>query len=99
MRDEQAIINLINLMNKICQLKAAGVNIEHKECPTDLSWVWRDKDTDRTIDTVKLSRVKSIAVLRQTDPRIKYLIAFVAGGDACSAREAINKLGKLKAFW
>jgi len=99
MNHEQTITNLIHLMNKVCQLKEAGVNVTHEECPTDLSWVWRNQDTGRTVDTVKLSRMKAIVQFKQTDPRIKYLIAFVAGGDALAARDAINKLGKLKAFW
>lgn len=99
MNYEQTITNLINLMNKICLLKEAGVNVVHEDCPTDLSWVWRNQDTDRVIDTVKLSQIKAIVQFKQTDPRIKYLLGFVAYGDAQSARDAINKLGKLKAFW
>lgn len=99
MNQSQIVTELIALMNKICQLKEAGVNVVHSECVTDLSWVWRNADTDRVIDTVKLSRIKSIMHLRKSDPRIKYLFAFAASGDAISARAAINKLDNLKAFW
>jgi hypothetical protein len=95
------VTDLINLINKICRLQEAGFNISHKECPTDLSWVWRDKDTDRVIATVKLSRIKAIMPLRKTDPRIMYLITFVIGTnvDPIIIRDSINKLEKLKAFW
>jgi hypothetical protein len=99
MTHNQTITNLIDLINKICELKEAGVEIEHKECPTDLSWVWINKDTDRVIDTIKISRIKSLIFSRKTDPRIKYLVGFVAGADPIVARDAINKLEKLKAFW
>lgn len=96
---QQIVTDLIVLMNKICQLKESGVNVIHYDCPTDLSWVWKNADTDRIIDTVKLSRIKAIMRFRQSDPRINYLINFVAGGHAIEARNAISKLGKLKAFW
>jgi hypothetical protein len=93
------ITNLITLMNKICRLKEAGANVIHSECITDLSWVWRDKDTDRVIDTVKLSRIKAIMHLRKSDPRVKYLFAFAAGADPIAVRDKINRLNNLKAFW
>lgn len=93
------ITDLINLINQICILKESGVNIVHEACPTDLSWVWKNADTGKVFDTVKLSRVKTIAHLHQSDPRIMYLLDFVIGGDAFIARDGINKLDKLKAFW
>ncbi len=93
------ITDLLTLLNQICILKEAGINIVHSECITDLSWVWRDKDTDRVIATVKLSRIKAIMHLSKTDPRVNYLINFVTGGHAIEARDAINKLENLKAFW
>jgi hypothetical protein len=90
---------ITKLINNICQLKEAGVNVIHEERPRELGWRWVNQDTNQTIDFVGLNKVKSLFPLRKTDPRIKYLIAFVVSGDALSAKEAINKLNKLKAFW
>lgn len=99
MTQNPIIANLIHLMNKVCQLKEAGANVVYEECPTDLSWIWRNQDTDRVIDTVKLSQIKPLIFTRKTDPRIKYLIAFICGGPARELLAEINKLEKLKAFW
>ncbi len=91
------ITDLITLINKIASLEEAGVNISYEE--KDTSFVYRNKDTDRIIDTVKLSRLKSISYDRKSDPRVEHIIGFFAGGDICAARDAIKKLENLKAFW
>lgn len=93
------VTDLITLMNQVCALKEVGVNIIHEECVTDLSWVWRNADTGKVFDTVKLSRVRAIIPLQKTDPRIKYLVGFAVSGKCFEARDAINKLNNLKAFW
>lgn len=93
------ITDLLTLLNKICQLKEAGINVIHSECITDLSWVWRNADTGLVIDTVKLSRIKAIMHLRKSDPRVNHLILFAGGYDVLKIRDAINKLDNLKAFW
>lgn len=88
-------------MNKVCQLKDAGVNIAHEECPKYLGWAFINKDTNQRIDFVGLNRLKTLISEHKikADPRTKYLIGFVTGGHALAARDAINKLEKLKAFW
>ena len=96
---EPIITDILKIMNKICYLKGTGMEIVHQDCPTDLSWVWRDKATDHVIDTLKLSRIRAIMPHLKKDPRIKHLLAFAGGSDACIALSAINKLNSLKAFW
>lgn len=93
------VTDLITLLNKICQLKEAGMDIVQENCYTDLSFIWRNRETGKIIDTVKLSRVKAITHLRTADPRVDCLIDFVVGGDSFTARDNIHKLEKLKAFW
>lgn len=95
------VADLITLLNKIASLKKAGVNIVHEECPKELGWAFTNKDTGNRVGFVGINKLKVLIRLNKskTDPRIKYLIGFAAGGHAIEARNAINKLENLKAFW
>jgi hypothetical protein len=95
------IADLIALLNQICALKESGLNISHKESPQELGWAWFNENTNQRVGFIGLNKIKGLISTHKArpDPRIKYLIGFATGGHAIAARDAINKLEKIKAFW
>ncbi len=91
--------NIFEVLTKICQFKEDGGNVFYEERPKQLGWAWVNQDTNQEIGFIKLTDIKNVPENLRSDPRFQYILQFIKGGDPVAARDSINKLNNLKAFW